>query len=86
MTITLERYRAGVCTVHAELSQHPDGMTLAELCATTKIARSSLKTMLEENPLFYVDRWVLGVNSVPARVWVLNVSSHFEDCPRPDKL
>jgi len=86
MSISLERYRHGVREVHAELRLNSDGMTLTELCHKTKIARSTLQAILEDNPLFYVDRWVLGRNSSPARVWVLNVTSNFEDCPRPDVL
>ena len=86
MSISLERYRHGVREVHAELMMHPDGRTLTEISYATKIARSSLQVILEDNPLFYVDRWVMGRNTAAARIWALNISSNFEDCPRPDSL
>jgi hypothetical protein len=83
MSISLERYRNGVREVHAELMLHPDGATITQLSIATKIAKSSLQIILEENPLFYVDRWMLTGTGSHARVWALNVSSNYEDCPRP---
>ena len=84
MTITLARYQDGVRMVHAELLAQPDGMTMTELYYKTKIARSSLQVILENNPLFYVDRWIVSKKSAPTRVWLINVTSNYENCPRPD--
>lgn len=85
--VSLDRYKRGVRQVHEALSQHPDGLTAWEIHKATGIERGMLHPILDDNLLFYVDRWQLAkTNKLPCKVWMAVPINNPGDCPKPDDL
>ena len=75
--ITLDRYRKCMRAIFDTLLSSDDGMTVYEIAKMTGYPRSTVGIVIEDNPLFYIDRWKDGVTAV----YMVN---HFiEDCPKP---
>lgn len=84
--ISLERYRKGIALIYETLQYAPDGMTAYQLHLATELPRSTVQIILEDNILFYVDRWEWSKRKSPTRIWVAAKIERFEDCPRPDHM
>jgi len=83
--ISLERYRMCVRHIYQALKDS-DGMTAHELEKLTGFPRSTIMLALNDNLLFYVDRWKLTNRVCPTQVWMNSDVTQHEDCPRPDQL
>jgi len=81
--ISLERFKEVNNAVFQALMTS-DGMTAYELEKMTGYPRSSIRFVLNDNPLFYVDRWKITRHQHETQVWCTNVTQQLEDCPRPD--
>jgi len=83
--LSLDRYRKCVRAVHAALV-NSDGMTQYELEQATGFPRSTIKIVMPDNLLFYVDRWKLSRKGIPTQVWAAAEMKRYDDCPRPDDM
>jgi len=81
--ISIERYRNCVRAVYNALKDS-DGMTAYELSEMTGYPRSTVRFALDDNLLFYVDRWKITRGQHETQVWCAAEMKRFEDCPRPD--
>jgi len=84
--LSLDRYKTVVRRVFDLLSNVPEGMTTYEIYKASGYPRSSVVLALQDNLLFYVDRWALNKHSLPTRVWMAADLKRFDDCPRPDDM
>lgn len=83
--VSLERYKACVKAVHRAL-EGSDGMTPYELEQMTGFARSTIKVVLQDNLLFYVDRWKMSRKNTPTQIWQAAEMKRYDDCPRPEDM
>ena len=85
MSISLDRYKRLCRSTYNALLSAPDGLTVYELKRITVSQRSALKYVLNDNPLFYVDRWThASRNRVLTQVWMAVPVDNPGDCPRPE--
>ena len=84
--VSLDRYKRTVREVFNVLRQHPDGLTANELAKIMYIQRAVLNALLENNLLFYVDRWTVTRSKALCRVWMAAKLDNPGDCPPPDNL
>jgi DNA-binding transcriptional regulator GbsR (MarR family) len=84
--ISLERYTKCVRAVFDTLSASDDGMTAYDIAKITGYPRSTVNIVVEDNLLFYVDRWKRSRVGVPTRIFMASKIERFEDCPRPDDM
>ena len=84
--ISIERYKACVRAVYRALSASEDGMTAYELEQMTGYARSTVRFVLNDNLLFYVDRWKLSRKNCATQVWCAAEMKRYDDCPRPEDM
>ena len=83
--ISLDRYKKCVRAVYMALKDS-DGLTAYELEKETGYPRSTIRFALEDNLLFYVDRWKLSRKSCATQVWSVVEFVRYDDCPRPDSM
>ena len=83
--ISLDRYKKCVRAVYNVLKDS-DGMTAYELEKETGYPRSTIRFALEDNLLFYVDRWKLSRKQYATQVWCAAEMKRYDDCPRPENM
>ena len=69
-------------TLRELLRNHPDGLTVKQMCAITNMLESPTRRTLKCMPDVYRDRWVIGSGTRPSAVFI---AVHVpDDCPPPD--
>lgn len=81
--LSLERYRNGIRIVYNLLKEEPDGLTSYHIARITGLPRSTVYIILNDNPLFYIDRWEVARNKSMASIWVNAEINNPGDCPKP---
>ena len=85
--ISLDRYKRTMTALCDLLKQHPDGLTVQEMVKLLNSQKSVLCPVLENNPLFYVDRWTptkTRYTTSISRVWMVVEFDNPGNCPPPD--
>lgn len=82
--ISLDRYRSGVARVFKLLQENPDGMNTYEIAKMTGLPRSTVYIILNDNHLFYVDRWRQARSGGYTQVWCASEVIRHDDCPQPE--
>jgi hypothetical protein len=83
--ISLERYRQGVSQVFDLLRSNSDGMNSYEIAKMTGLPRSTVYIILQDNPLFYVDRCRPARSGGYTQVWCAAEFERHEHCPQPEE-
>ena len=81
--VSLERYKTAVRQVYFALASSEDGMTATQITKATGVPIGVVRTVLDHNLLFYVDRWVVGKNKANTKVWMAVNFNHPGNCPEP---
>ena len=85
--VSLDRYKRTVVALCDLLKQHPDGLIVQDMVRLLHSQKSVLCPVLEDNPLFYVDRWATTKTRYTTsicRVWMVVDFDNPGNCPPPD--
>ena len=83
--LSLARYRNGVRIIYKLLEDESDGLTTYHISRLTGLPRSTVYIILQDNPLFYIDRWEVARNTSMAAIWVCAEVKNPGDCPQPTR-
>jgi hypothetical protein len=83
-SLSLDRFRKGQQDIYKLLAETPDGLNVYEISKAVGIVPSTVRIILKDNVLFYVDRWVPARNKVPSKIWCAAEMKRYDDCPFPE--